>query len=252
MVSLGLAYIVLYVWQPGGVQVLELVTDMLALMFAAIAAILALRASRMFEPGVSARRVWLLFGVGMTIMTGAEALWTYYRNVLDLQTLTFTAADVLWAISYIPVLISLVLHYRTLDVRISRRRKIMVTAVYASALVIALVILFGSAFSKPGQISGLELLINAYYLIGDLSLAFIATLSLLFLWRGLVSKPWQYIVTSVLLLFIADLAISYGAANNLYATGSNVFSGFADVVYLSAYMVAVVGGYRQITLRLPQ
>jgi hypothetical protein len=136
--------------------------------------------------------------------------------------------------------------------RISRRRKIMVTAVYASALVIALVILFGSAFSKPGQISGLELLINAYYLIGDLSLAFIATLSLLFLWRGLVSKPWQYIVTSVLLLFIADLAISYGAANNLYATGSNVFSGFADVVYLSAYMVAVVGGYRQITLRLPQ
>ncbi len=251
IVSLVLMYVVLYIWQPGGVRVLNIVTDALSVAFAVLASILALRASQMFEPGVPTRRVWLLFGVGMTAMAAADLVWAYYHDFLGRQVPFPSPADILWAISYVPVLGSLLLQYRALGVQTSRRRKLIVTALYFIVLVIAFVILLWPAFSNPGQVAGLDILISAYYLIGDLSVAFIATLSLLFLWHGLVSKPWQYIVTSVLLLFVADLAFSYGVAYHLYATGSNILSGFVDVAYLSAFVTAVAGGYRQITLRLP-
>ncbi|HSD82516.1 MAG TPA: hypothetical protein VLG46_01580 [Anaerolineae bacterium] len=251
MISLVVAYGVLYVWQPGGVRVLGLVTDALSVLFALLASFLAVRARQMFEPGSASRRAWLFFGLGMAAMTAAEFLWAYYHDVL-VGPLPFPSpADVLWAISYVLLLVSFILQYRALGVQASPRRKLSVAALYGGVLISALAVSVGPAFSRPGQVATLDLLINAYYLVGDLSIGFIATLSLLFLWNGLVSRPWQYILTSVLLFVIADLTFSYGSANDLYATGSNWLSGVVDVAYLAAYVIAAAGGYRQITLHLP-
>jgi hypothetical protein len=251
IISLVLAYGVLYVWQPGGVRVLNMVTDALSVLFALLASFLAVRASRMFEPRAASRRAWLLFGTGMATMVVAELLWMYYHDILD-QPLPFPSpADILWAISYVPVLASLILQYRALGVQVNRRREVSVAALYLSVLIIALAVSVWPAFSRPGQVATLDFVINIYYLVGDLSIAFIATLSLLFLWNGLVSGPWQYVVTSVLLFVIADLTFSYGSVNGLYATGSNVLSGVVDIAYLSAYVMAAAGGYRQMTLHLP-
>ena len=250
IIGLVAAYIILYLWQPGGMSVLNAVTDALSVIFALLAAWLAVKASRLFEPGATSRRAWLLFGAGMAAMMVAELVWAYYHDILA-QTLPFPSpADILWTISYVPILVSLLLMYRALGVQVDRRRKVSVAALYCGLLIVALVVSIGPAFSQPGQVATLDLLINIYYLIGDLSAAVIATLSLLFLWQGLVSRPWLYMVTSVLLFVIADLTFSYGSANNLYATGSNVISGIVDVFYLAAYMLAAAGGYRQLTLHL--
>jgi len=252
IIGFVLIYGVLYIWQPGGVRVLDVVTDVLTLLCALLAAILALRASRMFESGTAARQAWLLFGIGMVTMTIAELVWAYYHIVLD-QTLPFPSpADILWALSYVPILISLVLQYRALGVQATRRRKVSVAALYLSVLIVALVVSVWSASSGPGQIAATDLLLNAFYLAGDMSIAFVATLSLMFLWKGLISRPWQYLMTSVLLFVIADVTFSYSSANDLYATGTNVLSGIVDVFYLTAYVLAAAGGYRQLTLRLPE
>lgn len=251
IIGLILAYTGLYVWQPGGVRVLNIVTDVLTALFALLASFLAVKARWMFEPGTAARRAWLLFGIGMAAMAAAELVWAYYHVVLD-QPIPFPSpADILWAVSYLPILASLIVQYRALGVQASRRRKLIVAAVCLMVLIIALATSVWPALSQPGQIAAVDLLINMYYLLGDLSIAFIAILSLLFLWKGLVSRPWQYMVTSVLLFVIADLTFFYGSANELYATGSNVVSGIVDVVYLSAYVMAAAGGYRQLTLHLP-
>jgi hypothetical protein len=251
IIGFVLAYGVLYIWQPGGARVLTLVTDVLSALFALLAAGLAVRASRVFEPGTAARRAWLFFGVGMAAMAIAELVWLYYHDVLD-QSLPFPSpADILWTISYVPILVSLVLQYRALGVQVKRRRKWLAAALYFSGLILVLAVAVAPGLSNPGQVATADFLINAFYLVGDLSIAFIATLSLLFLWNGLVSKPWQYMVISVLLFVIADVSFSYGSANGLYATGSNALSGVVDVAYLSAYVMAAVGGYRQLTLRLP-
>jgi len=251
IISLVALYVVVYVWQPGGVRLLSMLTDILFVAFAVLASALALKASRMFEPGVPARRVWLLFGVGLAMLTAATLLWAYDRNFLDQAVPYPSSADILWALGYIPVLVSLWLQYRALGVGISPRLKLAILAIYSVMLAIIFVFLLWPILAEPGQVPTVEILLSAYSLIGDVIMAFIATLSLLVLWKGVVGRPWQYIVISILLVVIADLAFSYATWNKMYATGSNLISGFVDAVYLSAYVVAAAGGYRQITLSLP-
>jgi hypothetical protein len=244
-------YAALYAWQPGGVRLLKILSDTLFALFGLLATVLALKASQMFEPGIASRRVWLLFGVGMAVLTAAQFLWTFYHIFLDPVEPYPSLADLLWAIGYIPVLASLLLQYRALGVGISLRLKLTVLAAYSVALVAAFAILAWPTFSQPGQATIIEILVSVYYLVGDLGMAFIATLSLLVLWNSLVGRPWLYIVISMLLVAVADLMFYYGLLNNLYAIGSNLFSGVVDVVYLSAYIVATAGAYRQVTLSLP-
>jgi hypothetical protein len=251
IVGLIVLYAALYAWQPGGVRLLKILSDTLLAIFGLLAAVLALKASQMFEPGVASRRVWLLFGVGMAILTATQLLWTFYHIFLDRAEPYFSLADLLWVIGYIPILGSLVLQYRALGVGTSLRLKLTVFAAYSIALIIAFVILLWPTLSQPGQATTIEILVTVYYLIGDLGMAFIATLSLLVLWNSLVGRPWLYIVISMLLVAVADLLFSYGLLNDLYAIGSNLFSGVVDVVYLSAYVVAAAGAYRQVTLSLP-
>jgi hypothetical protein len=240
----------LYVWQPGGSAVLLVLTHLASAAFALLATILALRASRLFEPGAATRRVWQFFGAGMTVLTISEALWIYYH--FSGQPASYPSpVDVSWAIGFIPILASLVLQYRALDVRVSLRRKLQVLVIYSGALALILVVLSGYILSNPGNVAVVQLLTIAYYLVGDFGVAYLATLSLLFMGQGLVSRPWQFMVGSILLFAVAGLAFSYGVWTNTYVTGSNLLSGIVDVAYLSGYMLAAAGGYRQITLRLP-
>ncbi len=243
-------YGVLYLWQPDGAEVLLVVTHVLFAACALLASILALKASGIFEPGVASRRVWLAFGAGMTALTISEMLWIVYYVVG--QPIPYPSiVDVSWGIGFISVLASLVLQYRALDVQISRRRKLLVLAAYLGVLLVFLGLLIGHILANPGEVAVMQLLISAYYLIGDLGVAFLATLTLVYFGKGLVGRPWRYLLSSILLFAVGGLAFSYGTWTNAYVTGSNFLSGVADVGYLSAYMLAAAGGYIQLTLRLP-
>ena len=250
VIGIVLVYALLYVWQPGEIRVLNVVTDLLTALLALLASFLAYKASRIFDADTAARRAWLLFSTGLAAMTTAELVWAYYHIVLDQQIPFPSPADILWAMSYLPIMASLILQYRALGVRASPRHKLIIAAACLMVLLIALATFVWPALSQPGLIATVDLLINVYYLLGDLSIAFVASLSLLFLWKGLVSSPWQYMVVSVLLFVVADLAFFYASANALYATGSNWVSAIVDVFYLAAYVLAAAGGYRQLTLHL--
>jgi hypothetical protein len=248
-VMLGV-YLVLYLWQPGGAQVLLTVTHVLFAACALLASVLALKASRMFEPGVSSRRMWLFFGAGMTALTTSELLWIVYYVVG--QPIPYPSiVDISWGIGFILVLASLVLQYRALGVQLNRSRQLLVLAAYVGVLLVISAPALGYILANPGEVVVMQLLISAYYLIGALGVAFIATLTLVYLGRGLVARPWVYIVVSVLSFAVAGLAFSYGTWTDTYVTGSNYLSAVVDVAYLAGYMLAAAGGYRQLTLRLP-
>jgi|GEM_PF-5785881 len=238
------------IWQPGGSAVLLHLTHSLFAAGAWLAAILALRASRMFEPGVSSRRVWILFGAGMTALATSETLWIAYHLVG--QPIPYPSlVDILWGIGFLPILASLVLQYRALHVQLSRRQKLLVLVIYLGLLLLALFVSLGYILTSPGEVAVVQLLVGAYYLIGSLGVAFIATLSLMYLRGGLVARPWVYMVGSILMFAIAGLAFSFGTWTNTYATGSNFLSAVSDVSYLAGYLLAAAGGYSQLTLRLP-
>src|SRR5512139_4129569 len=103
-----LSYIGFYLWQPGGPRVLLLFTDICWVAFAWLAAALALKASRMFEVGAAARWLWLLLSAGMLVLGTAELLWPYY-DFFDQPVAFPSAMDILWAIGYLPVMLSLLL-----------------------------------------------------------------------------------------------------------------------------------------------
>jgi hypothetical protein len=242
-------YIAWTIWQPGGDVVLLYVTHILFAVCAWLAAILALRASRMFEPGVSSRRVWLLFGAGMTMLAVSESLWIAYHLVG--QPIPYPSiVDILWGIGFLPILASLVLQYRTLHVQLSLRQNLLVLAAYLGVLFIAIFFSLEYILSNPSEIAVMQLLISAYYLVGSLGVAFLATLSLMFLEGGLVARPWFYMVISILSFAVAGLAFSFGMWTSTYVTGSNFLSAVSDVGYLAGYLLAVAGGYTQLHLHL--
>lgn len=249
IVGLLAVYIVWTIWQPGGAAVLLDVTHVLFAVCAWLAAILALRASRMFEPGVSSRRVWVLFGAGMTALAISETLWIAYH--VAGQPISYPSlVDIVWGIGFLPMLASLVLHYRTLHVQLSRRQRVLMLAAYLGVLFSVLLLSLEYILSHPGEVVIMQLLIGAYYLIGNLGVAFIAVLSLVYLGGGLVARPWVYLVSSTLMFAVGGLAFSYGTWTGTYATGANLLSVVSDVAYLAGYLLAAAGGYSQLTLRL--
>ncbi len=249
IVGLLVMYLALYIWQPGGTAVLLCLTHISFTAVAVLAAILALKAARMFEPGTASRRVWLFFGAGMTVLAISEVLWIVYY-VLGQPISYPSAIDVSWAIGFIPILVSLVLQYRALNVQLSRRRKLSILASYVGVLLVILALSLQSILSNPGEVAVMQLLISAYYLVGNLGAAFIATLSLMFLGGGLVARPWVYMVISILLFAIGGLTFSYGTWTNTFVTGGNFLSAVSDVSYLAGYLLAAAGGYTQLTLHL--
>jgi len=250
IVAMLAAYIAWTSWQPGGSEALLILTHATWAVCAWLAAILALRARLMFEPGMSSRRVWLLFGAGMTVLAFSETLWLLYRAVS--QPMPYPSLiDISWGIGFVPILASMVLHYRSLHVQLSRRQKLLVLDTYVGLLFLALFFLLHYILSNPGQVAVMQLLVSAYYLIASLGVAFLATLSLMFMEGGLVARPWYYLVSSILTFAVAGLAFSFGTWTNTYATGSNFLSAVSDVCYLAGYLLAAAGGYSQLTLRLP-
>ena len=144
-----------YLWQPGGTTPLLLLTHGLFAAFALLASILALKASQMFEPGVTSRRVWLFFGAGMTALAVSELLWLVYYFLG--QPLPYpSVVDVSWGIGFIAVLASLVLQYRALDVQISRSRKLLVVTAYLGVLFVILGISLSQILSNPGEVAVMQ------------------------------------------------------------------------------------------------
>ena len=247
------ALIVLNASQPGGATVLELASDGLAAATALLGAVLALISGSRFDPRVPQRLVWFLLSIGLVLWAMAEVLWAYYQLSIGVgvDVPYPSPADVLWAAGTAPMILGMFLGYRSLGVRLTRRQRAAAVGVYAVLLsLLAGGLLAPMFFSQPG-VPWAEAFLGVYYLVSDLTLAFIATLSLIVLWDGLVGRPWLPIVIGALLFAISDTAFTYAVWIGVYSTGANLLSAAIDVAYLAAYASIALGAYRQATLRLP-
>lgn len=253
ILSAGLlaAYVLIYIWQPIKGYPLTCLTDLLNVAFSLLAAAFALRAGRTFEPSEPQRRAWLTFGAGMMLWAAAEIIWMYYQVILAREVPYPSLADVAWAVGYVPLFGGAWVQYRALGLAPDARRRWMSLALYAVILIVAFGAVLWPMISNPGEEGAVEIFLNVLYPVGDLCLAFIATLSLLVLGRGLLGLPWLHIAVALLLFAASDLIYVYGTWNGVYATGSNLLSGFVDVAYFSGYIISTIGAYRQAHLSLP-
>ncbi len=242
--------VALYVWQPGGVRVLELVSDLLCLGAAALAAFLAFIAGSRFDHGSMQRRAWFLLGVGTAMWTAAECLWTVFQIGTGQEVPYPSVADGIWAVGYLPLILGLYFVYGSLGVLLPASRRVLVVMVYAALLAALTWWLLRPMFTGPAAASPAESFLGSYYLVGDLTLAFLATLSLIVVWDALIGRPWLSLTLGLLLFAISDSAFAYSAWEGIYAVGGNWQSGLIDVAYLTAYLMIVLAAFRQATLRL--
>ncbi len=250
ILAILLTFIGVYVWQPGGTRVLEVVSDGLYLGAAIVAAILALLASSRFDHGLPQRRAWMLLGTGLALWAVAECIWMYFQIGAGREVPYPSVADVIWGIGYVPLILGMYLGHRSLGVRLSTRLRIVAVVVYAALLAALAAWLVAPMCGDLPAGSWAEAFVGSFYLIGNLTLAFIATLSLIVVWDGLIGRPWLSIAIGMLLFALSDTAFAYAAWVGHYAVGRNGISGAIDVVYLGAYLSIALGTYRQATLSM--
>jgi hypothetical protein len=245
-----LLFVAVYLWQPGGIRVLELLSDGLYCIAAFLAAALSFVASSRFDRGLPQRRAWFLLGSGLALWAAAEFVWTYLQVGVGQEVPYPSAADIIWAIGFAPLILGLYLGHRSLGVRLSTRQRIVAVILYAALLALLAGYLLAPMRAGLPAGSWAEAFLGSYYLIGDLTLAFVASLSLAVLWGGLIGRPWLSITLGMLLFAVSDTAFSYAAWTGLYAVGRNWISGLIDVMYLGAYLALALGAYRQATFSL--
>jgi hypothetical protein len=250
VIAVLLAFIAVYVWQPGGIRGLEVISNGLDFAAALLAAAFALAAGSRFDRGRPQRRAWFLLGTGLAFWAAAECVWTYFQIYVGVDVPYPSGADVIWAIGYAPLILGLYLGHHSLGVRLRTRQRILAVVVYAVLLAALAGWLLAPMHAELPAGSWAEAFLGSYYLIGNLTLAFVASLSLIVLWDGLVGRPWQSITIGMLLFAVSDTAFSYAAWVGIYAVGRNWISGVIDVVYLGAYLSIALGAYRHATLSL--
>ena len=250
VLAILLAFIALNVRQPGGTRLLEVVSDGLYLGAAIVAAILALVASSRFDHGLPQRRTWILLGTGLAFWAVAECIWMYFQIGAGREVPYPSVADVIWGIGYIPLILGMYLGHRGLGVRLRTRQRVVAVVIYAVLLAALAGWLVAPMCGDLPAGSWAEAFVGSYYLIGNLTLAFIASLSLIVVWDGLIGRPWLAITIGMLLFALSDTAFAYAAWVGVYAVGRNLISGMIDVVYLGAYLSIALGAYRQATLSL--
>ena len=215
---------------------------------------LAFLAGSRFDPRVPQRRVWSLLGVGLLLWALAEMVWAYYQIGVGVgvDVPYPSPADVLWAVGTAPLILGLFLGYRSLGVRLSPGQRTAAVGVYAVLLTVLAGGLLAPMFFSQPAVPWAEAFLGTYYLIGDLTFAFIATLSLVVLvgWAGRKTvaadrRSGRCCSPS------RTRAFAYAAWIGVYSTGANLLSSAIDVAYLAAYAAIALGAYRQATLRLP-
>jgi len=239
-----------YVGQPGGAGGLEMFSDTVCLLAAALAAAFAFIASSRFDHDVPQRRAWLLLGAGMALWAAAECLWMYFEVGPGEEVPYPSFADVIWAVGYAPLILGLFIGYRGLGVRLPMSRRLLVGLLYALLLAVLACWLLRPMFIGPEAAGLAETFIGSFYLVGNLTLAFIATLSLIVVCDALIGRPWLSITLGMLFFAISDSAFAYAAWKGSYVVGGNWQSGMIDVAYLAAYLLVALGAYRQATLHL--
>jgi hypothetical protein len=250
IIALLVSFIAAYIWRPGGTRALEFVSDGLYLGAAIVASVLALIASSRFDHGLPQRRVWVLLAAGLGLWAVAEGIWMYFQIGAGRDVPYPSLADIIWGIGYVPLILGMFLGHRGLGVRLPTRQRIVAVIVYAVLLAALAAWLVAPMCGDLPAGSWDEALVGSYYLIGNLTLAFIATLSLIVVWDGLIGRPWLSITIGMLLFALSDTAFAYAAWVGTYAVGRNAISGVIDVVYLAAYLSIALGAYRQATLSL--
>ncbi|MEW5938412.1 MAG: hypothetical protein AB1750_02010 [Chloroflexota bacterium] len=235
-------YAYFYQYDPFPEGVTDIVTGGMIVAAALAAAVVASMAWSRYGKGTPPRLIWLHYSVAMWGWAVGEVIWLY--EYLTDGNYQLGPADIFWVASYFAFTVALYRQYALIYrparaaglgfLGLSVLAVLMFTYLYA--------IWLSGTYNQ--KILTLEILVNAFYAMGDAGLA-AGALWLVFLFRdGALGRPW----IGLALFAFSDLLYSWLETSGLYAWSveeGNLLTTVTDTTYLAAYLVVAFGCFMQ-------
>ncbi len=200
-------------------------------------------ASLNFDPGEKPRHIWGLLAVSALFNVIAESITAYfivYRGFSELPL--FSAADVFWLVSYVPLIAAVVLFvqgWRGLGLRIRKGPIWLAVAGVAAVTVLATVKLYEPLMS--GEASPAFMLFNVSYAVLDtafLAMALVMALTI----RGEQGRPFKMLGAGFFFIAISDLASSWMIMEKRAMTGNGL-----DILAIAGNLLVALAAYYVMT-----
>lgn len=226
--ALGIAYVAVVLWQPGGAEAvthIDNVTETAAALAAALACFSTAR-----RVGRWRRRPWTLLGLSMASWGLGQAVWSYFESIAH-QSPFPSVADVGYLLS-VPLAVAAMLAFPSHERRVTLLRVLVDGLTVAlAALGVSWVIVLGHVVETSG--TGVELALALAYPVGDV-IVLVVTISALVRAADAYRTTVATIGCGLLLLAVSDSAFVYLQATDAYTT--NV----TNVGWVTGFLVIAV------------
>jgi hypothetical protein len=196
-----------YIFRLGGERVHIVFADVafIIVALAAVSALCYLLGSLKLQD--STAKKWVFLTVGAFLFLLGEVSLMIYEVVLGVDAFP-SVADVFWLAAYIPFFIGLVLAIRETGVSLLSSRTPFLFLVIGGIIAFFLVFLMQPILEST-KISMFEKFLDLAYPLLDLVLI-VSIFTILILYeKGLLGKPWLFILAGIVFFAIADLQFSY-------------------------------------------
>jgi hypothetical protein len=180
--------------------------------------------------------VWFCFVLGTGLWVLAEATWSVYYFVLNVEVPYPSVADFFYVGGYLPIILGLGAYLSSFRIGMSRRR--LAFAAGTIALAVSLAMSFVLPIQLAQDLSPVNLLTDLLYPVLDLVLLSLAVLSLAIFYGGTIAKWWMLFSLGAALYVIADEYFLYQVAQGTYYNG-----GLDDFIFLIGYLFLALGFY---------
>ena len=235
-----------YLFEPLGPGTRTYVSNFGTVLAAWSVVVLAFLLMRSYDRKETAWRIWIAMFLGFLLWGVGEILWAYY-DLLPGGDVPFpSAADLLWAVGYLPLWVALWLRFRSIEVRPGLGQGLAL-GVVALVGVVAVRYVLWPVVTYPEYDRPIERFLDLLYPVGDLVILLGSVLVAVTVRGGRLSLPWQVISFGMVVLGLADLVFAFSTWNELYVTEGalNLPTVLTDVPYMGAYAVVAVGEYIQ-------
>jgi hypothetical protein len=212
--------------------------DITFVVVAGAAAITMLTLVVLYKMGTRAGNGWLLTGIGLAAWSAAELVY----GLLE----TFgnppypSVADALYLLGYFPIAAGLVMLAVLFKKRLGRKDRLLILVLLSLAVCIVVAFVMIPAINQlkiDGDVAGQVM--GFLYPALDIILIACVTVVAAKIRRGEINRAWFHILVGFLLMGVADVFYWISYTNQTFT----LFN-FHDLLYLYAYLLLVVGGWR--------
>lgn len=246
IITLMVINFIFYKFRIGGPDMLTLVGDLFPVICSLFAVGALFRVTFYLKTWDLTKTAWLLLAFGLFCWFLGECSFAVTELALGRTPGVPSLADGFWLCGIFPIIAALILFiygYHRTGFLIGHTIKYVFVIISIAMLEVVLIAKICMPILYTPQLSVLEKVISLIYPTLDmviLMLVFFLVLITSVLGKGLLSKPWKFLVIGFALIAVADILYSFYNWLGTYSTGS-----YIDMMWNSGYLFIALSAFYQ-------